>query len=364
MVSPQDRSFVSSVVFLEIVEFAKKPVAAQIALKERFNALLTAALSGIKPENRIVLDANEGAAVSFVGDPEDALQAAMYLRDAMAAAPEEPKLVARIGINIGAVKLVRDAHGVPNIVGDGIDVAHRVMSFAEPGQLLASRAFYELVSVLSQQYAQLFQFEGSRTDHNIREHQLYKVGIPGQDLRASVKRAPPADARRRQQVWLAAIVLAAAVLALAIGVRAYRSRTPPPPVPEAAPAVQAPASAVPAPAPAGAAPAPGEAPAKAVKKLVKPKPAANPAPAAAAPAAAPPPAPAAAAAPGSIGFAITPWGEIYVDGVKRGVSPPLAQVQIAPGKHTIEVRNTGFPSYNTSVEVTSGSQAKIRYKFQ
>src|SRR5205807_9293242 len=62
-----------------------------------------------------------------------------------------------------------------NILGDGINVAQRVMSFAEPGQLLASRSFYEVVSGLSGDYASLFSDLGTRTDKHVREHEVYAV---------------------------------------------------------------------------------------------------------------------------------------------------------------------------------------------
>ncbi len=40
----------------------------------------------------------------------------------------------RAGINLGPVRLVRDINSQPNIIGDGINVAQRVMSFAQPGR--------------------------------------------------------------------------------------------------------------------------------------------------------------------------------------------------------------------------------------
>jgi hypothetical protein len=53
------------------------------------------------------------------------------------------------------------------------------MSFAENGQLLVSRSYYDIVSCLSQEYAQLFQFKGVKADKHIRDHYLYSVGHTG-----------------------------------------------------------------------------------------------------------------------------------------------------------------------------------------
>ena len=86
-----------------------------------------------------------------------------------------------------------------NIIGDGINVAQRVMSFARPGQLLVSRSFYEVVSCLSRDYAKLFHHEGSRTDKHVREHEVYAVvgGTPAaarldDTVEAIAQSTPPA----------------------------------------------------------------------------------------------------------------------------------------------------------------------------
>src|SRR6185503_3544599 len=98
-------------------------------------------------DDRIILDTGDGAAVSFLGDPEDAMFVALSMRDAVASQPDEsPILRVRFGINLGPVRLIKDINGQPNIIGDGINVAQRVMTFAQPGQVLVSRSYYEVVS--------------------------------------------------------------------------------------------------------------------------------------------------------------------------------------------------------------------------
>ncbi|MDH5534933.1 MAG: adenylate/guanylate cyclase domain-containing protein, partial [Betaproteobacteria bacterium] len=178
MASRINRTVICSVVFLDIVEYSRKPVAAQIRLKERLNDLLTTALADVAPNDRIILDTGDGAAISFLGDPEDALFVGLSLREALAGPqlPETADLRMRIGINLGPVKLITDLNGQPNIIGDGINVAQRVMSFAEAGQILVSRSYYEVVSCMSEDYVKLFQYEGARTDKHVREHEVYAVG--------------------------------------------------------------------------------------------------------------------------------------------------------------------------------------------
>ncbi len=152
-------------------------------MKDRFTMLLSEALKDVAIDQRIILDTGDGAAISFLGDPEDALFVTMHMRDflqrALLDADEATiagELGLRIGINLGPVKLIRDINGQPNIVGDGINVAQRIMSFAQPAQIVVSRSYYDVVSVISEEYAKLFHYEGSRTDKHVREHEIYIVG--------------------------------------------------------------------------------------------------------------------------------------------------------------------------------------------
>jgi hypothetical protein len=396
-----NRTFICSVVFLDMVEYSKKPVAEQIFFKERLNTLLTQALANIAPNDRIILDTGDGAALSFLGDPEDALYVSLSLREALERPqPPGPELKMRLGINLGPVRLVKDINGQPNIIGDGINVAQRVMSFSEPGQIVVSRSFYEVVSCLSEGYGRLFHYEGSRTDKHVREHEIYTV----QATSASLQRTAITKPKRQQLSGSGAIVLEklsqtavvvtdklsrkprlstalamVAILTVAVGLRVGRQ-------PAAAPVASPPSppqrvAAAPAPAPATesvpekktAAPSkPAAAPSKTASASsrfgaapTKPKPATA--------TAGPPPgeeveetpvAVAEVAATATASFAISPWGEVHIDGKMRGISPPLRNVDLAPGRHRIEIRNADFPPHVEIVDAKSGSRIRIRHKFQ
>ena len=68
--------------------------------------------------------------------------------------------------------------------------------------------------------------------------------------------------------------------------------------------------------------------------------------------------------PASVTLAISPWGEVFVDGRRQGVSPPLRELSLAPGKHTILIVNETFKPYSQTIELAPGSSFKIKYKFQ
>jgi class 3 adenylate cyclase len=176
-----NRTVICSIVFLDIVDYSKRVGQEQLVLKERFNGLIAEVIRDIAQNDRVLIDTGDGVALCFMGDPEDALFVVMNLRDRLRT-PENQALglTVRIGINLGPVRLIHDINDRPNVIGDGINVAQRVMSFAEPNQIMVSRSYYEVVSRLSQEYTRLFNYAGARTDKHVREHEVYAVG-PGQE---------------------------------------------------------------------------------------------------------------------------------------------------------------------------------------
>ncbi|MEO1766010.1 serine/threonine protein kinase [Thiobacter aerophilum] len=68
-------------------------------------------------------------------------------------------------------------------------------------------------------------------------------------------------------------------------------------------------------------------------------------------------------ASGTLQLAIAPWGEVFVDGVRQGVSPPLREIKLPPGDHTILVVNQTFAPYSQTMRVEAGGTYKIKYKF-
>jgi class 3 adenylate cyclase len=350
------RTLVCSVLFLDIVEYSKKPVSEQLQLKQDFNRVLTRALDHVPPRDRIILDTGDGAAVTFMGDPEDALFAAMAMRDGVGA------LAVRCGVNLGPVRLVKDLNGQMNIIGDGINVAQRVMSFARPGQLLVSRSFYEVVSCLSRDYANLFHHEGARTDKHVREHDVYSVvgGTPSSRRLADTvsqtlngEAAPGWFARSgplglRRSALVAAGVVFLTIVAGGVAARSLMDAAAPP-EPAAATAAPARVSTPAASAPAKIEPAPPKKVFARVDKRLEQRPEKK-----------------AVAAPGAgrVELAVAPWGEVLVDGRSRGVSPPLRSLELPAGAHTVEIRNSTFPAHVEQVQVKAGEAVRIRHRFK
>lgn len=390
------RTIMCSVLFLDIVDYSKKTVLGQIGLKEGFNTFLLTAISTIPADDRIVLDTIDGAVVSFLGDVDAALKVALSMRESLLTEGlrMDPPLLVRLGINFGPVRLARDANGSPNIVGDGINVAQRVMNFADPDQILVSRSYFEAVSRVSKSHDTMFHYQGARTDKHVREHDVYAIGHSGDTAaRQGVPHVPTtAQARLGAQVtriyltaantlqsveqaaragyvaaspqqrmlyigWVA--VLLGLVLAMLITLISNVAK----PSVESTSVKES--AVVPLTAATSSAPVSGvvAATAPAKKRIIRQKKieplkkefartrsleettAIN------------------SGKPALISLSVLPWGEIYLDGRMQGVSPPLAEMQVVPGKHEIEIRNATFPVYKKVFFVKSGGVLRIQHKF-
>ncbi len=404
-----NKTIVCSVFFLDIVEYSKKSVAGQISLKERFNAFLSIAIRDVPIGDRIILDTGDGAAISFLGDIEDALQAALSMRSSLLGegVRMEPALLVRMGINLGPVRLVKDINGQPNIVGDGINVAQRVMGFADPGQILVSRSYYDAVSRLSHEYAGMFHYQGSRTDKHVREHEVYAIGYPGDftstqrslSIKQQVENAKGIalffaiarnywdefihhvsvlerrglEAFRRATTPQRAVIIggvAVVLLSMLMGIYKLAQRPAPPSakqllasqvreaalVPVSAPVVSVPVVSVPiASAPVATAPVNEKATAKAegekkiqgVKQSARVRTLAE-----------------TTGGPAVVSLTILPWGEVYLDGKLQGVSPPLLELQVVEGKHKLEIRNSTFPVFKRVILAKPGAKIKIKHSFK
>jgi hypothetical protein len=261
----------------------------------------------------------------------------------------------------------KDINGQDNLIGDGINLAQRVMSFAEPGQLMVSRSYYDVISCLSQEYAQLFHYQGLRSDKHIREHAVYSVEYFGKNnigttdgqniiessgkdamgqqslsyaerlaairkIRASSQALPQPTIHWWNNKKLLYGGVPLAVITILIFSFVLRSSK----VPEVnrktvTPSITneqlQPQSSVATPLPDKDSSVP-------------------------------------ASQPVLIRLGITPWGEVYVDGKKQGVSPPLSVLHVTPGKHKIEIKNTSFATYTKTIDLKPGSSVKIKHKFK
>lgn len=136
-------------------------------------------------------------------------------------------------------------------------------------------------------------------------------------------------------------------------------------VPPSLPEVRTPQETAPQPPIAGSAPAQSDTPAQPAAPAeasgaTSTPPAAAPAETPAVAEEAPKPKP----VPVLVRLDIRPWGEVWINGVARGISPPVKELRLIPGKYQVVLRNADLPPYRMTLEVKAGKPAVISHVFQ
>src|SRR5262245_49516608 len=158
-------------------------------------------------EGRIVGTAGDSVLAEFAS-PVEAVRCAVEIQDALKtrndSLPEPDRMLFRVGVNLGDVIAKDD-----DILGDGVNIAARLESIAEPGGICVSSAVYEQIAgKLDLGFIDI----GNQNLKNIqRPIQVYRI--------ERGRRVPPgtppqmAGQRRGRGPWLAAttiVVIAAA----------------------------------------------------------------------------------------------------------------------------------------------------------
>jgi hypothetical protein len=68
-------------------------------------------------------------------------------------------------------------------------------------------------------------------------------------------------------------------------------------------------------------------------------------------------------ATGTVQLNIKPWGTVSVDGISKGVSPPLKKLTLTEGRHTIKITNPNFSSRTIEIDISKNRTDNIEYDF-
>lgn len=144
----------ATILFADIVAFSKKPTAEQRQLVESLTSEVSAELGGFvnaQPDASqvVALPTGDGLALAFLHTDNQQWNhltiISLALRMHQWAFEQTAKLSAvslRVGVHVGAIELVSDINGRPNVCGDTINYAQRVMDAANPRQILYSDAAF------------------------------------------------------------------------------------------------------------------------------------------------------------------------------------------------------------------------------
>ena len=178
------RTWLSSVLFLDIVGYSKVPVDQQMSIKLHFTELVAEQVDSLGTSECIELDTGDGCAICYMGDPEKLYPVATRLREQFASLAESDKMryAVRMGLNLGPVKIVEGISGEKNCVGAGINDAQRIMDFAGENQLLVSKSYFDIVSNMSSTYSEQLVSAGARADKHDKIHEVYELASLRSDV--------------------------------------------------------------------------------------------------------------------------------------------------------------------------------------
>lgn len=121
--------------------------------------------------------------------------------------PDDRRMEFRIGINLGDI-----LHKDDCIYGDGVNVAARIESLAEPGGICISRGVYDQVKM---KVRQGFEYLGERAVKNINEPvRIYRILLAPEDEGRIIgkPKAAPTKLKKSASVAIAMVLIASVVL--------------------------------------------------------------------------------------------------------------------------------------------------------
>jgi len=66
---------------------------------------------------------------------------------------------------------------------------------------------------------------------------------------------------------------------------------------------------------------------------------------------------------GTLFLAVKPWGEVYVDGKRIGITPPLKSYELPAGRHLVTVTNSSLPIYQREMTVEPDTKIRVVHDF-
>src|SRR5687767_5691292 len=124
----------ATILFCDIVDFSKNSTDEQGRLVQALTALVREQLGSTA--HVIALPTGDGMALAFIEQGQSPALQVFALLVKLAEWSEAHPL--RVGVHCGLVSIIQDVNNHPNVCGDTINVAQRVMSAAHPHQILFS----------------------------------------------------------------------------------------------------------------------------------------------------------------------------------------------------------------------------------
>jgi class 3 adenylate cyclase len=211
------------VLYIDVVDSTSATVDEQNRVNTRLRDVVMgtgAFQSALKRQEVLSLPSGDGLALVFLKGIDAPLRCAVEIAEAL---KSDPFCKLRAGIHAGPVILEPDITGKPNVSGDGINLAARVMSCGGAGDILLTRSAADLVRNLSAWRGKLHHVGERRAKRDVLDVWSYSDGSVGNSATK-----PPLQRANRTGWWIGAAVGVLLIAGLAL-IPMSRRRGPGPP---------------------------------------------------------------------------------------------------------------------------------------
>ncbi len=219
---------IAHVLFIDVVGYSKLLVNEQREIVERLNQVVRKTPQFRKSDaagKLIRIPVGDGMALVFFQTPEEPVQCAMEIARAL---KNHPQIRLRMGVHSGPVDQLKDVNKRVNVAGVGINVAQRVMSFADAGHILLSKRVAEDLAQDRHWHPLLHDLGEIELKHGDK---IGIVNLYGEDVgnaqspeRLKQRRPAPTSARDVVTIFRAksSLIAAAVLLAAAAGIGVWK----------------------------------------------------------------------------------------------------------------------------------------------
>jgi class 3 adenylate cyclase len=130
---------IAHILFIDVVGYSKLLVNEQREVVQELNQLVRKTPQFRKSEaagKLIRIPVGDGMALVFFQTPEEPVQCAMEIAQAL---KTHPRLPLRMGVHSGPIDQMKDVNERINVAGTGINTAKRVMDCGDAGHILLSK---------------------------------------------------------------------------------------------------------------------------------------------------------------------------------------------------------------------------------
>ena len=227
-IKPNLQLEIAHVLFIDLVGYSKLLIDDQREILGQLNEIIRATSHFREAEaagKLIPLPSGDGMALVFLSNPEDPVECALEVSEALHA---HPQIKLRMGVHSGPVSGVNDVNDRSIVAGAGINMAQRVMDIGDAGHILLSKRAAEDLLQYRQWDPYLHYLGECEVKHGvtIRIFNLYTDKLGNSQLPEKLKQRfrKEAATRRLKQALVAGLVLVAIALSMAL---IFLRRTPP-----------------------------------------------------------------------------------------------------------------------------------------